>query len=175
MSQPVGKCLYSNGHSICTHRMREGDNCKDTGRCQFYQEVDERSFVHPTAIVPSEVRVDDLVWIGPYVVFETLRTPRQFTTPAPCTGCIKKGATVGASSVIMAGVEIGAYAVISPGSVVTRNVPSFASMAGNPAKQTGIVCVCGRTIWKPGDHLRFPLCCSNCNRSYTFSQIGEQG
>jgi UDP-2-acetamido-3-amino-2,3-dideoxy-glucuronate N-acetyltransferase len=53
------------------------------------------------------------------------------------TTMVRKGATIGANATIVCGNEIGAYAFIGAGAVVTKNVPAFALVVGNPARQTG--------------------------------------
>jgi len=59
---------------------------------------------------------------------------------------IMKGATIGANSTILCGIEIGKYALIGAGSVVTKNVPNHALVTGNPARVKGYVCTCGNRL-----------------------------
>ena len=60
-------------------------------------------------------------------------------------GCAR-GASLGANSTIVCGVEIGAYALIGAGAVVTRDVPAYALITGVPGRQTGWACRCGITL-----------------------------
>ncbi|MBL7866318.1 MAG: N-acetyltransferase, partial [Cyclobacteriaceae bacterium] len=59
---------------------------------------------------------------------------------------IRKGATIGANATIICGTEIGAYAFIGAGAIVTKNVPAYALMIGNPAQQKGWVSEYGHTL-----------------------------
>jgi acetyltransferase-like isoleucine patch superfamily enzyme len=82
---------------------------------------------------------------------------------------VREGATVGASAVIGCDLEIGRFAIVGMGSVVTRSVPDFHLVVGNPARSIGVVCRCGTPL------LRFPSgaipdrgdCrCSKCERRF---------
>ncbi|TAE84001.1 MAG: N-acetyltransferase [Bacteroidetes bacterium] len=98
------------------------------------------------------VTIEDDVFLGPNVVFTNDIRPRskQYVTSAKTL--IKKGASIGANSTILAGNTIGEYAMTGIGSVVTRNVPAHALVYGNPAKHRGWVDEWGNklTILKPG-------------------------
>jgi len=72
---------------------------------------------------------------------------------------IKKGATLGANCTIVCGHTIGQYAFIGAGSVVTKDVPDYMLMAGNPARQIGWMCVCGEKITEQQQ-------CSVCKKQY---------
>jgi UDP-2-acetamido-3-amino-2,3-dideoxy-glucuronate N-acetyltransferase len=82
---------------------------------------------------------EDEVFLGPSMVFTNVTNPRspinrknEFKTTL-----VKKGATIGANATILCGIEIGKYAFIGAGAVVTRNVPDYALVVGNPARQVG--------------------------------------
>lgn len=79
------------------------------------------------------------VFLGPSAVFTNVRWPRSAyprrETYAPTV--VRQGATVGANATIVCGIEIGAYAFVGAGAVVTRSVPAYALVFGNPAKQVG--------------------------------------
>jgi UDP-2-acetamido-3-amino-2,3-dideoxy-glucuronate N-acetyltransferase len=87
------------------------------------------------------VVVEDDVFLGPSMVFTNVINPRSFierkTEFRPTV--LRKGCTVGANATIVCGVEIGAYALIGAGTVVIRDVPPYALMVGNPARQAGWV------------------------------------
>lgn len=87
------------------------------------------------------VVLEDFVFCGPGVVFTNVRTPRsEFPRrDAYETTWVKRGASLGANATIRCGVVIGQYALIGAGAVVVRDVPAFALMAGNTAKQIGWV------------------------------------
>jgi UDP-2-acetamido-3-amino-2,3-dideoxy-glucuronate N-acetyltransferase len=87
------------------------------------------------------VVVEDDVFIGPSAVFTNVINPRSFIERKDefKATLVKKGATIGANATILCGIEIGAFAFIGAGAVVTKNVPDYALMAGNPARQIGWV------------------------------------
>ena len=85
------------------------------------------------------IRIEDDVFLGPNVVFTNDLRPRsKQAVTYPLTN-VKKGASIGANSTILAGVTVGRYAMTGIGSVVTRNVPDHALVFGNPAKIKGWV------------------------------------
>jgi acetyltransferase-like isoleucine patch superfamily enzyme len=86
------------------------------------------------------LRIEDNVFIGPNVTFTNDFTPRSKTMPVEFLKTnIKHHASIGANATIIGGVTIGEYAMIGAGSVVTKNVPAYALVYGNPAKQKGWV------------------------------------
>ena len=85
------------------------------------------------------ITIEDDVFLGPNVVFTNDVRPRSKNHKESTKTLIKKGASLGANSAILAGIIIGEYAMTGIGSVVTRNVPSYALVYGNPAKQHGWV------------------------------------
>lgn len=94
------------------------------------------------------VTVEDEVFLGPSMVFTNVINPRSFIsrkTEFKKTQ-IRRGATIGANATILCGVEIGNYALIGAGSVVLRDVPAYALMVGNPARQAGWVSKAGITL-----------------------------
>lgn len=85
------------------------------------------------------VTVEDNVFIGPNVTFTNDLIPRSKKYKPAERTVIKKGASIGANSTIVAGCEIGEYAFIGAGSVVTKNIPSHSVWYGNPAKMKGYI------------------------------------
>ena len=82
---------------------------------------------------------EDDAFIGPSVVFTNVLNPRS-AVPRKSEfkkTYVRKGASIGANATILCGTEIGAYALIGAGAVVTRNVLPYALVMGNPARQTG--------------------------------------
>lgn len=89
--------------------------------------------------VYNSVHIDDDAFIGPSVVFTNVTNPRSFIERKNefKKTVVKKGASIGANATILCGVEIGEYALVGAGAVVTKNVPDFAIATGNPARITG--------------------------------------
>lgn len=93
------------------------------------------------------VRIEDNVFIGPSVVFTNDLNPRSKQYPEKFSNTlIKRGASIGANSTILAGNTIGEYSLIGAGSVVTKDVPAYTLWYGNPAQQKGYVCDCGQIL-----------------------------
>ena len=86
------------------------------------------------------VILEDNVFIGPNVTFTNDLTPRSKVYPDRfCRTHIKKGASVGANTTIVAGHTIGEYALVGAGSVVTKDIPAKTVWFGNPATMRGYV------------------------------------
>jgi UDP-2-acetamido-3-amino-2,3-dideoxy-glucuronate N-acetyltransferase len=95
--------------------------------------------------VYNGVEIEDGVFLGPSVVFTNVINPRSFIerkTEFKKT-LVRQGATIGANATILCGIEIGVYAMIGAGAVVTKNVLPFAVMMGNPARRTAWVSEAG--------------------------------
>ena len=111
------------------------------------------------------VILEDYVFCGPSMVFTNVLNPRsefpqrgsEFYTPTR----VGYSASIGANATIVCGHSIGRYAFIGAGAVVTRDVPDYALVVGNPARRVGWVCACGRRLELENGHAR----CS-CGREY---------
>jgi len=108
--------------------------------------------------VYTGVTIDDGVFVGPHVVFTNDKIPRAINadgTPKSADDWqvvethIGYGAALGANSVIVCGVNIGKWAMVGSGSVVTKDVPDHALVVGNPARLIGYVSAEGHRIDKP--------------------------
>jgi UDP-2-acetamido-3-amino-2,3-dideoxy-glucuronate N-acetyltransferase len=89
--------------------------------------------------VYENVVLEDDVFCGPSMVFTNVYNPRS-AVPRKSEykdTLVRKGATLGANCTIICGIEIGRYAFIGAGSVVTRNIPNYALVVGTPARQIG--------------------------------------
>ncbi len=85
------------------------------------------------------ITCEDNVFIGPSVVFTNVVNPRSAISRKHefKQTLIRQGATIGANATILCGIIVGEYAFIGAGAVVTKSVPAYALVTGNPAKQTG--------------------------------------
>lgn len=106
--------------------------------------VGDRVKIQNNVSVYTGVTLEDEVFVGPSAVFTNdLRPraqPREWTV-VPTV--VRHGASIGANATIVCGVEIGAWAMVAAGSVVTRDVAPHALVRGNPARVVGWVCRCG--------------------------------
>ena len=128
-----------------------GDHCFIENNVSIGNNVVIKNGVH----IWDGVIIEDETFIGPNVVLTNELFPRSGFPKGLDKILIKKGATVGANSTIITGITLGEYCSVGAGSVVTRDVPSFALVYGNPAKQKGWVCVCGlKLAFLQGKHGR---------------------
>jgi acetyltransferase-like isoleucine patch superfamily enzyme len=154
---PLGHCDSSqigSGTRIWafTHVLPEARIGSDGNICDFvFIENDvvlgDRVTVKSHVSLWDGLRVEDDVFIGPGVQFANDKTPRskRHLTSYPVT-MLRCGASIGAGAVILPGVEIGTYAMVGAGAVVSRNVPPFTLVLGVPAREAGLVCICGATL-----------------------------
>ena len=96
--------------------------------------------VKPGVQIWDGITIEDNVFIGPNVTFTNDLVPRSKQYPKNFEKTIiKKGASIGANSTIIAGTTIGAYSLIGAGSVVTKSTPDYSVFYGNPATHRGFV------------------------------------
>jgi UDP-2-acetamido-3-amino-2,3-dideoxy-glucuronate N-acetyltransferase len=98
--------------------------------------------------VYTGVTCEDGVFLGPSCVFTNVINPRSFIERKSeyKDTIIKEGASIGANVTIVCGNNIGKFALIGAGAVVTKDIPDYALIVGNPGKQIGYVCECGEKI-----------------------------
>jgi len=119
--------------------------------------IGQNVFVEKGVIIGNNVKIknnvslytgivcEDDVFLGPSCVFTNVINPRSFIERKNefKKTIIKKGASIGANSTILCGLVIGKYSMIGAGAVVTKDVPDYALVIGNPGKIVGYVCECG--------------------------------
>jgi len=106
------------------------------------------------------VECEDDVFLGPSMVFTNVVNPRSFINRKDefRKTIVRRGATIGANATIVCGCEIGRYAFIGAGAVVTKPVPDYALVTGNPARQTGWMSEAGaRLILDEQGHAVCPM------------------
>lgn len=120
------------------------------------------------------VTVEDDVFLGPSMTFTNDMFPRAFNADWKISETlVKKGASIGANSTVRCGITINEYAMVGCGSVVTKDVPAYALVAGNPAKRIAWVCECGQKLHES-------LVCPGCGKRYSLAagklkeQTGEE-
>ncbi len=115
------------------------------------------------------VTLEDHVFCGPSMVFTNVNTPRcafpRNTSSDFSQTLVRRGASIGANATIVCGCTIGKHALIGAGAVVTKDVPDYALVYGNPARQRGWACQCGvklESSSSQSEHFQ----CTNCGRKY---------
>jgi UDP-2-acetamido-3-amino-2,3-dideoxy-glucuronate N-acetyltransferase len=111
-------------------------------------EVGNRVKIQNNVSIYQGVTLDDEVFCGPSTVFTNVKNPRAHVERKHAFDKthVGRGATLGANCTVICGNNIGAYAMIAAGAVVTREVPAHALVAGVPAKLMGWVCSCGERV-----------------------------
>jgi UDP-2-acetamido-3-amino-2,3-dideoxy-glucuronate N-acetyltransferase len=139
-------CKIGNGTKIW-HFSHIMPHCTIGAQCNIGQNV----VVMPEVVLGDNVKVqnnvsiytgvecEDDVFLGPSMVFTNVINPRSAVNRKSqyARTSVKKGATIGANATIVCGHDIGRYAFIGAGAVVTKHVPDYALVMGNPARQTG--------------------------------------
>lgn len=122
----LGKNVYVDAN------VRIGKNCKIQNNVSIYHGV----------------TIEDAVFVGPHVCFTNDKNPRAVNPDGELKAredwevseiTVKYGAAIGASSTILPGVRVGKWALVGAGAVVTKDVPDFGLVLGNPAKLVGYV------------------------------------
>jgi len=139
-------CTIGEGTKIW-HFSHIMSNCVLGENCNIGQNV----VVSPEVILGNNVKVqnnvslytgvvcEDDVFLGPSMVFTNVTNPRSGVNRRGqySKTTVKKGASIGANATIVCGHDIGEYAFIGAGSVVTKHIPAYALVVGNPARQIG--------------------------------------
>jgi UDP-2-acetamido-3-amino-2,3-dideoxy-glucuronate N-acetyltransferase len=148
-------CKIGKGTKIWhfTHIM---SNCEMGENCNIGQNV----VVSPEVILGNNVKIqnnvslytgvicEDDVFLGPSMVFTNIINPRSaiIRKDQYMKTIVKKGASIGANATIVCGHNIGEYAFVGAGAVVTKEVPAYALVVGNPAKQIGWISEYGHRL-----------------------------
>jgi UDP-2-acetamido-3-amino-2,3-dideoxy-glucuronate N-acetyltransferase len=144
-------------------------------RCSLGQNV----FVGARAIVGANCKIqnnvslydavvlEDDVFVGPSAVFTNVINPRAFIERKReyRDTVVRRGATIGANATVVCGHEIGAYAFVAAGAVVTHDVAPHALVKGVPARPAGWVCRCGTVLEEREGELGCPECQTRYRRA----------
>jgi UDP-2-acetamido-3-amino-2,3-dideoxy-glucuronate N-acetyltransferase len=131
-------------------------NCKIGENCNIGQNV----VISPEVVLGKNVKIqnnvsiytgvqcEDDVFLGPSMVFTNVINPRSAVNRRGeyAQTIVRKGASIGANATIVCGNNIGSYALIGAGAVVTKDVPNYALLVGNPARQIGWVSEYGHRL-----------------------------
>lgn len=115
------------------------------------------------------VVIEDGAFIGPSAVFTNIRNPRSGVPRKHefQRTLVRRGASVGANATVVCGVTLGCYAFIGAGAVITRDVPDYALVYGNPARLQGWMCQCGVKLdFEAGQSLEGRARCGSCGAVY---------
>ena len=140
----IGECCNIGQNVVISPGVVVGDNVKIQNNVSVY----------------TGVILEDDVFCGPSMVFTNVATPRSHVRrndPEKDYGktLVRRGATLGANCTVVCGHTIGAFAFVGAGAVVTRDVPAYAMVYGNPARIKGWACECGVKL---GEALTCPEC-----------------
>ncbi|WP_313346640.1 acyltransferase [Sedimentibacter sp.] len=147
-----------------------GNNCN----------IGQNVFIESGVIIGNNVKIknnisiytgvvcEDDVFLGPSCVFTNVLNPRSFIERKSefKQTIVKKGASIGANATIICGNKIGRYAMIGAGTVVTKNVPDYALVIGNPGKIVGYVCKCGERLTMS----KRKIYCDKCEAKYLLNE-----
>jgi UDP-2-acetamido-3-amino-2,3-dideoxy-glucuronate N-acetyltransferase len=117
--------------------------------------------------VYAGVTLEDDVFCGPSMVFTNVVNPRSHVSRKHeyRPTLVRRGATLGANSTVVCGHTIGRYAFVGAGTVVTKDVPDYALVIGNPGRVKGWMCECGAKLCD-GAAVPPECTCSSCGRRY---------
>ena len=164
-------CTIGKGTKIW-HFSHIMQNCKIGNNCNIGQNV----VISPDVILGNGVKIqnnvsvytgvicEDDVFLGPSCVFTNVTNPRSFISRRNeyKKTIIGRGASIGANATIVCGHNIGKYAFIAAGAVVTKDVPDYALVMGNPARIKYYVCECSeKMVWQNNK-----FTCPCCGKKY---------
>jgi UDP-2-acetamido-3-amino-2,3-dideoxy-glucuronate N-acetyltransferase len=117
--------------------------------------------------VYTGVILEDDVFCGPSMVFTNVINPRSHVSRKDeyRKTLVKKGASLGANCTVVCGVTIGQYGFVGAGAVITRDVPDYALVVGNPGRIAGWMCQCGAKL-AAGKTPPAEACCAACGTRY---------
>lgn len=168
-------CIIGKGTSIW-HFSHIMSGCRIGENCNLGQNV----VVSPDVVLGNNVKVqnnvsiytgvicEDDVFLGPSMVFTNVTNPRSAVNRRGqyAATLVKKGATIGANATVVCGHNIGEYALIGAGSVITKDIPPYALVVGNPSRQIGWVSEYGHRLNFNNEGIAL---CPESNQKYKLS------
>lgn len=164
----VGTKIWHFSHIMANSQLGErcniGQNVVISPKCMIGNNVKIQNNVS----VYTGVIMEDDVFCGPSMVFTNVYNPRSHVERKDeyRQTLVKKGATIGANATIVCGHTLGKYSFVGAGAVVTRDVPDYAVVYGNPAKVKGWACECGELLNMHVDETDEKQSCGRCDKLY---------
>src|SRR5688572_13742265 len=157
----IGRRCNIGQNVVISPDVRIGDNVKLQNNVSIY----------------TGVELEDDVFCGPSMVFTNVVNPRSHVSRKDeyRRTLVKRGASIGANATVVCGHTIGRYAFIGAGAVVTRDIPDYALVVGNPGRIAGWMCQCGIKLGFSRDKESQSCTCEACGKSYIKSgdQVSE--
>ena len=160
-------CILGKGAYV-DRNVQIGDNCK----------LQNGAYVYQGATLEAGV------FVGPGAILANDRLPRAINPDGSRKAMddwelgrihVKRGASLGAGSIVLPGVVIGEFAMVAAGAVVTRSVPNHGLALGNPARLVGYVCRCGHRLVETWPSAAPLWQCLACGETYQLAQLGAAG
>ncbi|MFF5993864.1 acyltransferase [Lysinibacillus sp. KU-BSD001] len=148
-----------------------GQNCNICDHCFIENDVviGDNVTVKSGIYIWDGVKIKNNAFLGPNVVFTNDLMPRSKKYPEKfLETVVEEGASIGANSVIIAGTTIGKFSLVGAGSVITKNVPAYAVVFGNPAQFKYYICECTEKL-----HFTDGKAECSCGKKYTKTSSGE--
>lgn len=173
-------CVIGEGTKIW-HFSHVMSGAKVGRRCNIGQNV----VISPGVVIGDNVKIqnnvsvytgvilEDDVFCGPSMVFTNVVNPRSHVPRKNeyLQTIVRRGATLGANSTIVCGHSIGQFAFVGAGAVITRDIPDYALVLGNPARTAGWMCECGVKL-ADGAHVLGHVHCASCAAEYVAGAYG---
>jgi UDP-2-acetamido-3-amino-2,3-dideoxy-glucuronate N-acetyltransferase len=142
----------------------------------FDVQIGDNVKIQNRASVYHGVTLESGVFVGPHAIFTNDKMPRAINPDGSLKSdddwelghiLVKEGASIGAGAIVVTGVTIGRFAMVGAGAVVTKDVPDYGLVYGNPARLHGYVCPCGQKLNDRGDGTVWR--CPSCGREIEIS------